>query len=95
MSLSASARVTAVSYTHLDVYKRQGQAIAGVVLLARRGGFHRVVGGGQAAQVGDVLAQGQGAVDLVAGIGGVAVELLDQLAGAAGEGCLLYTSRCV
>src|SRR5690606_25589605 len=46
------------------------------------GCLHRRVGDGDAAEVGDVLAQSEAAVDVQAGQGLVAVELLGQLVGA-------------
>ena len=79
--------VRAVSYTHLDVYKRQGQfAVVGIELLVQdqealdlRAAHHRL-GRKRAVHLVDML--GDHVVDEI-----VAGELL--------IGCLLYTSRCV
>src|SRR5690606_14045640 len=62
-----------------------GQAVDHRILGALGGALHGVVGGGQAAQVGDVLAEGELAVDVQARGRLVAVELLHQLVGAGQE----------
>src|SRR5690606_23485581 len=62
-----------------------GQSVGHRVRGVAGGGLHRVIGRGQASQVGDVLAQGVAAVELLAVGGGVAVELRHQLAGTGGE----------
>ena len=92
-ALSSLAR-TPVSYTHLDVYKRQ---------VGQHAGLETALG-----QVGQCIdrivdaAQQHGLVEQYrAGIAQAAqrrIDLPDELVGVVGvddEGCLLYTSRCV
>ena len=78
-----SVRLAPVSYTHLDVYKRQGLS-SGLVLLD---GDH-AVGGDLLHRIGDQLADlsvaGRNSTDT-----GNVLAAVDLLA------CLLYTSRCV
>ena len=83
-----------VSYTHLDVYKRQ-------LPLRRREGAHRGIGGGpgEVALVQTAMAEPDagtipneeldpGAPMIVKGVGAA-------VAGRTAQTCLLYTSRCV
>ena len=81
----------AVSYTHLDVYKRQGQHLA--VILAQQS-HDLVFGHGELGVLPPdqhlvlVIVDGQVPGGEFAGLGNLGI-------GQGGAGCLLYTSRCV
>ena len=80
----------AVSYTHLDVYKRQAEDLAARVMA---GGPRRIL----------EIAAGTGALtqEMAARLDGASIVATDlnpamlDLAAARFPGCLLYTSRCV
>ena len=93
---------TPVSYTHLDVYKRQEQdcPLQQLAQLPRRG----VQYGRLPLCLLELLAglqQNLGAVSLLSCLPGLAFDAQGQRTGHQagyqhdGEGCLLYTSRCV
>ena len=95
-SKPSSITVPSVSYTHLDVYKRQ-QMFSGTKI---GGAFSKI--GGAAGGVFSKLFSGMGGVATRAftGVAGTITNILGKAgtavtAGPLGKICLLYTSRCV
>ena len=94
---TSTAGVCAVSYTHLDVYKRQvkggdlpaGELVEGVAEKRKSGGLLRAAG----ATGVDVEIEGPDGAPFGTAAGLVERDEFCELG--LGAGCLLYTSRCV
>ena len=98
------ATLVSVSYTHLDVYKRQGQTFDRIVIYRKRGTQPFTLSGGSSSEIAhDTLISEQIVTDtLLVGHYVTSAQVTAPASsvwyGASLErssGCLLYTSRCV